>query len=90
MDAAFDAVSGVNAFQFAGDPRRALREAARVTKAGGRVVASLFAAPGRSQGTVAHEAMSALIPPGHTTDHAPTPSPRPATSRPRSPEPACG
>ena len=32
-DAAFDAVVGVNAFQFAGDPRRALREAARVTPA---------------------------------------------------------
>ena len=62
-DAAFDAVVGVNAFQFAGDPRRALREAARVTRPGGRVVASLFAAPERSQGTVVHEAMSALIPP---------------------------
>jgi SAM-dependent methyltransferase len=70
-DAAYDAVTGVNAFQFAGDPRRALREAARVTRAGGRVVASLFASPERSQGTVAHEAMSALIPPGHTADHAP-------------------
>src|SRR6202451_1778802 len=43
-DAAFDAVVGVNAFQFAGDPRLALREAARVTRPGGRVVASLFAA----------------------------------------------
>jgi SAM-dependent methyltransferase len=70
-DAAYDAVTGVNAFQFAGNPRRALREAARVTRAGGRVVASLFASPERSQGTVAHEAMSALIPPGHTADHAP-------------------
>jgi len=70
-DAAFDAVTGVNAFQFAGDPRRALREAARVTRPGGRVVASLFAAPERSQGTVAHEAMSTLIPPGHAADHAP-------------------
>ena len=70
-DAAFDGVTGVNAFQFAGDPRRALREAARVTRAGGHVVASLFAAPERSQGTVAHEAMSALIPPGHAADHAP-------------------
>ena len=62
-DAAFDAVTGVNAFQFAGDPRRALHEAARVTRPGGRVVASLFAAPERSEGTVAHEAMTALIPP---------------------------
>ena len=70
-DAAFDAVTGVNAFQFAGDPRRALREAARVTRPGGRVVASLFAAPERSQGTVAHEAMSALIPPEQAGDHAP-------------------
>jgi SAM-dependent methyltransferase len=70
-DAAFDAVTGVNAFQFAGDPRRALREAARVTRPGGRVVASLFAAPERSQGTVAHEAMSALIPAEHAQDHAP-------------------
>jgi SAM-dependent methyltransferase len=70
-DAAFDAVIGVNAFQFAGDPRRALREAARVTRPGGRVVASLFAAPERSQGTVVHEAMSALIPPDRAGDHAP-------------------
>jgi SAM-dependent methyltransferase len=70
-DQAFDAVLGVNAFQFAGDPRRALREAARVARPDGRVVASLFAAPERSQGTVAHEAMSALIPPGQAADHAP-------------------
>jgi SAM-dependent methyltransferase len=70
-DAAFDAVTGVNAFQFAGDPRKALREAARVTRPGGRVVASLFAAPERSQGTVVHEAMSALVPPGRAADHAP-------------------
>jgi SAM-dependent methyltransferase len=70
-DAAFDAVTGVNAFQFAGDPRRALREAARVTRPGGRVVASLFAAPERSQGTVAHEVMTALIPPERAGDHAP-------------------
>jgi SAM-dependent methyltransferase len=70
-DAAFDAVTGVNAFQFAGDPRRALREAARVTRPGGRVVASLFAAPERSQGTLAHEAMTALIPPERAADHAP-------------------
>lgn len=70
-DDAFDAVLGVNAIQFAGEPRRALREAARVTRPGGRVVASLFAAPERSQGTVIHEAMSALIPPEQAGDHAP-------------------
>ncbi len=68
---AFDAVTGINAFQFAGDPRQALREAARVTRPGGRVVASLFAASERSQGTVAHEAMSALVPPEQAADHAP-------------------
>ena len=67
----FDAVTGVNAFQFAGDPQKALREAARVTRPGGRVVASLFAAPERSQGTVVHEAMNALIPPDQAADHAP-------------------
>ena len=64
-------MTGVNAFQFAGNPRRALREAARVTRPGGRVVASLFAAPERSEGTVVHGAMSALIPPEQANDHAP-------------------
>jgi SAM-dependent methyltransferase len=70
-DASFDAVLGVNAFQFAGDPLRALREAARVTRLDGRVVASLFAAPERSEGTIVHEAMSTLIPPEQAADHAP-------------------
>ena len=43
----FDAVTGVNAFQFAGDPREALREAARVLRPGGSVASSTFAEPGR-------------------------------------------
>jgi SAM-dependent methyltransferase len=70
-DGTFDAVTGVNAFQFAGNPQKALHEAARVTRPGGRVVASLFAAPERSQGTVVHEAMNALVPPDQAADHAP-------------------
>jgi SAM-dependent methyltransferase len=70
-DTAFDAVVGVNAFQFAGDPRRALAEAARVVRPGGRVVASLFAAPERSQSTAVHHAMQALIPPAAAAEHAP-------------------
>jgi hypothetical protein len=35
------------------------------------VVASLFAAPERSQGTIVHEAMIALSPPERADDHAP-------------------
>src|ERR1700748_18995 len=55
-DAAFDAVTGVNAFQFAGDPRRALGEAARATRPGSRVGSRLVAAPGRAGGTGGREA----------------------------------
>jgi SAM-dependent methyltransferase len=70
-DGAFDVVLGVNSFQFAGDPLRAFAEAARVTRPGGLVAASLFAAPERSQSTVVHHAMSALSPPGKESEHAP-------------------
>jgi SAM-dependent methyltransferase len=70
-DERFTAVIGVNAFQFAGDPRRALAEAARVLHPDGRVVASLFAAPERSESTVVHHAMQALIPPADAAEHAP-------------------
>src|SRR5205823_6470956 len=68
---AFDVVFGVNAFQFADDPLRALREAARVCRIGGLVGASLFAEPARSQSTAVHEAMAALSPPDTERDHAP-------------------
>ena len=67
----FDAITGVNAFQFAGDPREALREAARVWRPGGIVAASTFAEPGRVESTVVHEAMSALGPPQRQAAHAP-------------------
>jgi SAM-dependent methyltransferase len=67
-DAAFDVVLGVNSFQFAADPLRALREAARVCRPGGRVAASLFAEPERSESSVVQRAMAALSRPG---EHAP-------------------
>jgi SAM-dependent methyltransferase len=67
----FDAITGVNAFQFAGDPREALREAARVCRAGGIVAASTFAEPGRVESTAVHEAMSALSPPRRQAAHEP-------------------
>lgn len=70
-DAAFDVVVGVNAFQFAGDPVLALREAARVCRPGGVVAAALFAEPERSESTVVHHAMAALSPPQKAGDHAP-------------------
>lgn len=70
-DGAFDAVLGISAFQFAGDPLRALREAARVLSPGGYLVASLFAAPERSQLTVVQTALNELIPPAAKADHAP-------------------
>ncbi|MBS0626542.1 MAG: class I SAM-dependent methyltransferase [Verrucomicrobia bacterium] len=70
-DDSFDVVTGVNAFQFAGDPGQALSEAARVLRPGGHLVASLFAAPERSEGTAVHEAMAALSPPAKESEHAP-------------------
>ena len=44
-DAAFDVVTGLNAFQYAMDVDDALQEARRVTRPGGRVVACKWGAP---------------------------------------------
>jgi ubiquinone/menaquinone biosynthesis C-methylase UbiE len=44
-NAAFDVVTGFNAFQYAADPIRALREARRVTAAGGAVVIVTWGQP---------------------------------------------
>jgi SAM-dependent methyltransferase len=41
-DASFDAVTGFNSFQYAADPREALREARRVTRPGGRIAALVW------------------------------------------------
>ncbi|HWI72023.1 MAG TPA: class I SAM-dependent methyltransferase [Baekduia sp.] len=58
---AFDAVAGFNAFQFAADPVAAVREAARVTRAGGLVAATTFAEPERCESTALHLAMKAAV-----------------------------
>jgi ubiquinone/menaquinone biosynthesis C-methylase UbiE len=71
VDGSFDAVVGINSFQFAADPRHALLEAARVTTPGGLVAVSMFAAPERSESTAIHLAMSALSPPARQSDHSP-------------------
>jgi SAM-dependent methyltransferase len=70
-DASFDAVTGVNAFQFAADPLAAIAEAARVLTPGGRLAIGMFAEPERAQSTAVHLAMSALSPPARESEHAP-------------------
>jgi len=70
-DAAFDAVTAVNAVQFAADPLAALAEAARVCRPGGLVGLAAFAEPDRVQSTAVHLAMAALSPPERESEHAP-------------------
>jgi len=70
-DAAFDAVTAVNAVQFAAEPLTALAEAARVCRPGGLVGLAAFAEPGRVQSTAVHLAMAALSPPERESEHAP-------------------
>jgi SAM-dependent methyltransferase len=70
-DASFDAVTAVNAFQFAASPPTAIASAARVLTADGRLSIGMFAEPSRAQSTAVHVAMSALSPPVRESDHAP-------------------
>ncbi len=59
-DASFDAAVGFNAFQFADDPVRAVREAARVVRPGGLVAATTFAEAQRNESTALHLALEPL------------------------------
>ncbi len=61
-DAAFDVVSGFNAFQFAPDMVAALREAARVTRAGGRVAVCNWGGQGPQELLAVIHALQALGP----------------------------
>jgi SAM-dependent methyltransferase len=59
-DDSFDAAVGFNSFQFAEDPKRAVREAARVVRPGGLVAATTFAEPERNESTALHVALEPL------------------------------
>lgn len=61
-DAAFDVVTGFNAFQFAGDPVRALSEARRVVRPGGRVVVMTWGDPEGMEAAAIVGALRPLLP----------------------------
>jgi SAM-dependent methyltransferase len=62
-DAAFDAVTGFNSFQYAARPAVALREAARVLAPGGHVLYLNWAPPEHCEATAYLVAIGALLPP---------------------------
>jgi len=62
-DAAYDAVTGFNSFQYAADPVAALREARRVTAPGGRIIALVWS-PRAMCALAPHlDSLGALMPP---------------------------
>lgn len=61
--ASFDVVTGFNSFQFAGDPSRALAEARRVARPGGRVVVMTWGNPEGMQAAGLIAALRHLLPP---------------------------
>ena len=62
-DDAFDVITGFNAFQFAADPARALREAARVGRAGAPVVIATWGRPEQCEAAGYVKAVGGLLPP---------------------------
>ena len=62
-DNTFDVVTGFNSFQYAGNFENALKEAKRVLKPGGKLVAVIWDKPEMSDGTTILKAISTLLPP---------------------------
>jgi ubiquinone/menaquinone biosynthesis C-methylase UbiE len=61
-DDSFEVVTGFNSFFFAADLIGALREAHRVTRAGGEVAMTVFGRPGRCESTPMFAALGQLLP----------------------------
>jgi SAM-dependent methyltransferase len=62
-DDSFDLVTGFNSFQYAANPETALREAARVTKPEGRVVAAVWGDQADCEAADTIAALGSLLPP---------------------------
>lgn len=62
-DESFDIVSGMNSFQYATDPRHALREARRVTARGGQVIVATWGLPQACEAAAYLAALKPLLPP---------------------------
>jgi len=61
-DDSFDLVTGFNAFQYAGDPAKALREAGRVTRPGGMIVIMTWGEPAGMEAASVVAALKPLLP----------------------------
>jgi ubiquinone/menaquinone biosynthesis C-methylase UbiE len=62
-DAAFDVVTGFNAFQYAASPKRSLEEARRVARAGARLVIATWGEPAQCEASVYLRALASVLPP---------------------------
>jgi SAM-dependent methyltransferase len=62
-DDAFDVVAGFNAFQYAANPKVALREAGRVTRSGGWIVVTTWGPPESAPATALPQALGSVLPP---------------------------